>query len=217
MIGWRDIARALLLVGLLAAWNATSDKLYEVFDADRAGSPLKLPLILLGTLVTYGGILALGCVRWGQHSLSELGWSFIGWPRLIGVALLLTIAQSLLVFGAYAYMAGSEGVASLAAAVAGLSSVERLFYFVMGAKVALLEETLFRGDLLHALRGRVSALLAVLGSSMVFALYHRDLTPLPLLMKVVFGVMFAVATLRTRSIIPATIAHTAMWTIFANN
>ena len=45
----------------------------------------------------------------------------------------------------------------------------------------------------------------------------RELTPLPLLMKVLFGVMFAVATLRTRSLVPAAVAHTLMWAIFANN
>jgi membrane protease YdiL (CAAX protease family) len=78
-------------------------------------------------------------------------------------------------------------------------------------------DDVFRGDLLRALCGRVEPALAITASSVVFALYHCDLTPLPWLMKGLFGAIAGLATLRTRALLPAMISHALLWTIFADN
>jgi hypothetical protein len=144
MSRWLNVARVLTLVALYMLWNASSDWLYEALHVDSFASPWKLPLILLGALVTLGGIVGLGCVVWGKASLRELGWQLdAGLTRLVALGLALTIFEVGLVFCAYAYSAGSKGVTELAAALQSIDASERIFYFVMGAKVALAEETLF--------------------------------------------------------------------------
>jgi membrane protease YdiL (CAAX protease family) len=87
----------------------------------------------------------------------------------------------------------------------------------MGAKAACMEETLFRGDLLRALRQPLGAAGAVIISSLVFALYHLDLTPLPLVMKVAFGILFACTRLGSGSLVAGVTAHTLLWAIVAEN
>jgi membrane protease YdiL (CAAX protease family) len=87
----------------------------------------------------------------------------------------------------------------------------------MGAKVAFVEETLFRGDLLASLRRRMGTNAAIVVSSAVFAIFHRTLEPVPLVMKFLMGALFAIATTRTRSLVPAALAHALLWAIVADN
>jgi membrane protease YdiL (CAAX protease family) len=202
---WSNVARAMFLVVLLAAWKLCLDALSAAL-----GPSWRQPLILLG-------IVGLGCVVWGRSSLRELGWRFDRPLRLAWVTLLLTALESAMIYGAYAIIDGTEGMLSLTAAVASISVSARLFFLVMGILVAFVEESLFRGDLLRALQAKSGSTAAVIASSVVFGLYHLNVTPLPLAMKTAFGVMFAVAALRTGSLVPAAIAHALMWTIFANN
>jgi membrane protease YdiL (CAAX protease family) len=122
-----------------------------------------------------------------------------------------------LVFAAYWGLAGLPGVRGLANAIASIPVAERAFYVVAGAKVAFVEETLFRGDLLGKLSLRASRVASVVLSSMLFALYHRSLAPVPLGMKFVLGSIFAVFTLRTRSLIPSAMGHWLLWIIVADN
>lgn len=216
----RDIAKALALVGALMLWNLTSDAISARLDTDGESvrSLSRLGRIALGALVTCGGVVGLGCVLWGRRSLRELGWTGRGRPAaMLGAGLALTGIVVVLVFAAYAGLAGLDGVHGLVEAMASLPLERRVFFLVMGAKVAFVEETLFRGHLCKAIETRGGTVVAVVASSVVFALFHRTLSPVPLLMKLVFGLLFATAAVRTRSLWPSAIAHTGMWAIIADN
>lgn len=213
------VLRSVFLVSLLAAWSVASNWLYDALGVENPGAhwALRPSLILLGTLVTVGGVVWLGCMRWSIASLRELGWCFEGWPRLLALGAALTLVYALLIFVTVLCTGGSNGVASFATAVAAVSGGTRLYFLLMGAKVAFVEETLFRGALLRSLQARLGAAAAVLISSALFALFHLDLTPSSLLLKMLYGAIAALATLRTGSLLPAALAHTLTWAIFADN
>ena len=172
--------------------------------------------VALGLVVMLGGLVGLGCVVWGRRSLGDLGWTSTRWPRDLLVGLGLTavlVAHDASVNGA---TAGAAGLSDFAHEVTGLTPSQRLFFTVMGARNAFYEETLFRGDLQRALERRGGRVLAIVGSSVAFALYHRTLSPVPLAMKLVFGLLFALAADRTRSLVAPGLAHWLSWAILAN-
>lgn len=70
---------------------------------------------------------------------------------------------------------------------------------------ALCEELVFRGILLASLRGRLGAPVAVLLSAAAFALIH--LHPLVLLPILILGVLLALLTALSRSVVPAVAVH----------
>jgi len=214
-----SVIRPLLLVALFADWNQLSDVLSDRLGLDAPGfaSPWKIPLTALGLVVQFGGIVWLGSVVWGRSSLRGLGWTFASATRLVVEGLALTVVLVGLVYAVYAAMEGAEGVHELTQAIATLPLGRRVFFTVMGARNAFVEETLFRGDLLGALEKRWGKVAGVLLSSVVFALYHRTLTPVPLAMKFVTGALYAVATVRARSLVPAAIGHWLLWAIVADN
>ena len=205
-----QIARALLVVAVLAAWNAHSGALARAFQLRG------LPIRALDLLV-YLGVVAVGCVWLGKRSLPELGWRFSGFWRLLAAGLLQTALLVGLVFLVYAALGGLAGVRGLATAIATMPLSERTAYLVLGVKVAFVEETVFRGDLLGRLSERSGVFVGVVLSSLVFALYHRTLAPVPFAMKAVLGVVFALFTLRTRSLLPSAIGHWWLWVIVGDN
>jgi membrane protease YdiL (CAAX protease family) len=117
----------------------------------------------------------------------------------------------------YAALGGLASVRGLASAIATIPLSERVIYLIAGAKVAFVEETVFRGDLLGRLSERTSVCVSVALSSLVFALYHRTFAAVPLGMKVVLGVIFALFTLRTRSLVPSALGHWWLWVIVGDN
>lgn len=213
------LLKALVLVLAYAGWNALSDVLYGqlALDSSSRTHPLRLGMILLGTLITCGGVVWLGCVIWAQQSLRSLGWQAPHPARAIGAGLLLTVLMFAAVFAFVALLGGTEQVRTFAVAIWQMPAGERTFFTIMGAKVAFAEETLFRGLLLPALARKTGTVLAILLSSAVFAIYHGNL-PLPfLLMKTVQGTLFAVFTVTSRSLLPAWIGHSLLWAIAGDN
>jgi membrane protease YdiL (CAAX protease family) len=214
------ILKALVLVLSFAAWNATSDVLYDLLQLDSftRTDPRRIALILVGTLVTCGGVVWLGCVVWAKRSLTSLGWRAPRPVRLVLLGLLLTALLFAGVFGIVALLGGVQAVNGFAAAVVSMPAGERLFFTIMGAKVAFVEETLFRGLLLSSLARRMGALAAVVLTSVVFGLYHRTLFPVPLLlMKMALGTLLAVFTMRSGSLVPAWLGHWSLWAIAGDN
>jgi membrane protease YdiL (CAAX protease family) len=167
----------------------------------------------VGITVTCGAIVGLGCVAWNRTSLSELGWTLREPARWIVHGLLMTALFVASTFGVYGMMAGKQGIVDLAAAISAMPSEDRSFFLVMGARNAFLEETLFRGSLLIALEKRWGSLVAILLSAAIHALHHRAFAPVPLLVKFTFAVVMATSVVRTRSLVPAAIAHALLWTI----
>lgn len=206
-----QIVRALMVVAVLAAWNAYSSTLASRLHL--RGWPIRL--LDLGVYV--GLVVGVGCVWLGKRSLRELGWRFSDLPRLLAYGVLQTALLVGLVFLVYAAMGGLVGVSGLATAIATMPLSERTTYLLAGAKVAFAEETVFRGDLLGRLSERANVYLSVALSSVVFALYHRSLAPVPLAMKVVLGAIFALFTLRTRSLVPSALGHWWLWVVVGDN
>ena len=215
-----DIVRALVLVVAFMGWNALSDVIYDglQLDASSRTHPLRLALILLGTLVTCGGIVGLGCMLWARRSLAALGWRAPHPVRLVLLGLLTTGLVLAGVFGLVAALGGSDGVRAFAGALAAMPAGERFFFTLMGAKVAFAEETLFRGLLQPALVPRLGAAGAILATSVIFGFYHRSLVPVPfLLMKMVLGTLLGTAALVSRSLVPSWLAHWLLWAIAGDN
>lgn len=213
-----QVLRSVALVGLLMSWNVAFSAIASHFQLGMLElTPGGLALTVLDLLVQLGLIVGVGCVWLGKASLRELGWQGASLPRLLAWGLLQTALLVALVFAVYAALAGLRGIRGLATAIATIPLSERLVYLIAGAKVAFVEETLFRGDLLGKLAQRTGAVVGVLLSSMLFALFHRTLAPVPLAMKLVLGVIFAVFTLRTRSLIPSALGHWLLWVIVGDN
>ncbi len=85
---------------------------------------------------------------------------------------------------------------------------------IMPVTVAVAEEILYRGVLLHALRSRFSAVVAVLVSSFFFGLQHAALSlgsPSDMAARVLTtflcGIVFAVIALKLRRLLPLIIGH----------
>jgi len=205
------IARALSVVAVLSAWNAYSGALAARFGLRG------LPILALDLAVYLGLVVGVGCVWLGERSLRELGLRFSRLPRSVGYGVLQTALLVGLVFGVYAALGGYNGVRGLAGAIATMPFEERLGYLLAGLKVAFVEEIVFRGDLLGRISERAGVVAGVVLSSAVFALYHRTLAPVPLVMKGVFGLIFAVFTLRTRSLVPSVLGHWWLWVIVGDN
>jgi membrane protease YdiL (CAAX protease family) len=215
-----DISKALALVLAFVAWNALSDLIYDrlQLDSSARADPLRITLIVIGTLVTCGGIVWIGCVVWAKRSLPSLGWRAPNPIRLVLLGLLLTGLLLVSVFGLVALLGGKDAAHELAAAIANMPASERIFFTLMGAKTAFAEETLFRGLLLSALTRKVGVLAALALSSIIFGLYHRSFVPVPLLlMKMALGAMFGVFTIVSRSLVPAWMGHGLLWAIAGDN
>lgn len=214
------IPKALALVLAYATWNGLSDVLYQHLQLDSASrsDSRRIGMILLGTLIIGGGVLWLGCVVWARQSLHSLGWRAPHPVHLVGLGLLLTALSLLAVFTFVAVRGGMDQVRGLADAIRQMPASDRVFFTIMGAKVAFAEETLFRGLLLPALARKTGTIAAVVLSSVVFGLYHRLVFPLPILfMKVLLGSFLAVFTVASRSLLPAWIAHSLLWAIAGDN
>jgi membrane protease YdiL (CAAX protease family) len=210
--------RAVTLVGVLMSWNAGSSRIAAGLSADLFQLTLRgLAFTALDLLVNLGLIVGVGCVWLGKTSLRDLGWRASPLPRLIALGMLQTALLVGLVFAVYGAMAGMRGVRGLAITIAGIPISERLVYVIAGAKVAFVEETLFRGDLLGKLQLRFGVVASVVLSSILFASFHRTLVPVPLAMKFVLGVSFAVFTLGSRSLVPSALGHWLLWVIVGNN
>jgi membrane protease YdiL (CAAX protease family) len=214
------ILKALLLVLIFAAWNALSDVLYDDLglDGTSRADPRRIAMIVIGTFVTCGGVVWLGCVVWAGRSLGALGWRAPRPARIVSLGLALTALLFAGVFGFVALLGGAQQVHVFAEAVMNMPASERIFFTILGAKVAFAEETLFRGLLLSALARKMAPLAAIVLSSVAFGLYHRSVFPVPfLMMKVAVGMLLAAFALASRSLVPGWIGHWLLWSIAGDN
>jgi membrane protease YdiL (CAAX protease family) len=217
--GPRGTARSLALVAALTAWNYASDQWSDRLgiETDSFASPWKMPMILVGTTLTLGGIVGLGSLVWGRTTLLGLGWTFREPWRWVIVGLAQTALIVGVIFAVVGVIGGTDAVRGLGEAVTSTSPGMRAFFAVMGVRNALLEESLFRGDLLRTLEPRLGSAGAVVASSAVFAAYHRTIAPVPLFMKFIMGLVFAASASRTRSLVPSAIAHALVWAVLCDN
>jgi membrane protease YdiL (CAAX protease family) len=216
-----SLARVLFLVVAMTVWADANDWLADRYHIGT------WPLIALRTVVDCGGVVWLGCVVWGKSALRDLGWRFPNPLRLVLAGVIATAVVIGVIFAAVAIRFGSAAPRELGAEVAKLSLGRHLFFGVLGLKIGFWEETLFRGDLLRALTVRVGVPVAIVLSSVVFALFHLHMDSFAngwsgvfsfgILLKAAMGLVFAVAATRTRSLLPSAIAHAALWGIMGDS
>lgn len=110
---------------------------------------------------------------------------------------------------------GKAGPSAKAIALAPRTPVEVLLWFLVCITAGICEEFLFRGYLLRqfsSLGGKIW--IGVLLSSLVFGASHGYEGLAPMIVIVVFGVLFCLLVLKSKSLIPGMIAH-AWQDIFA--
>jgi len=209
------LGHALLLVGLLALTRVVG---FVVLSRVTGRTDLESIdgltfAVLLGTSVlSVGGVLGLGLLRWGRLSLADLGWStvrlgpdlargLLGGAGCCGIVLLLEMTAG----------------ATATEAIQGWWSIpplERLLVVLIGLEAALTEETLFRGDLQPTLQRMLGRGAGLLLTAVIFAVYHLRFGLLGLLGKTAFGLLFGILRDRTggRLVAPA-LAHWISWTV----
>lgn len=119
----------------------------------------------------------------------------------IGVTALANIGnnyvlQFLTYFGLFPASSGGDAIRTLPVFLLSLLQIAVL--------PALLEELLFRGLVLSAMRPAGDGV-AVFGSALIFALMHNSLSQLPFTF--VLGLLLGYITVRTQSILPAMLIH----------
>lgn len=216
-----DLARILFLVIAMTIWADVNDWLAAHYHLGR------IALNLLRTVVDCGGVLWLGCMVWGGRSLRELGWRTSRPGALVLVGLAQTALTIAAIFAVVALFFGASAARELGGDVRSTSLGQHVWFGVLGAKIAVWEETLFRGDLLPALESRLGPWAALFASSAIFALYHLHLADLSegvhavfnvgMLLKFTMGAIFAASAIRMRSLVPGAIAHALLWTIMCDN
>ena len=169
-------------------------------NAHGAGT-LMLRIIL--KVVTFGApVLAVAaCARRGTYRLPEMSKTFSGYQTLlIVISSIGSIVCIQLLYGSVFPMTINDlGITKDTSAVTLV-----LLFFAHAAVPAVLEEILFRGVLLRALtifRG----LLAILISSLAFALMHVSLYAFPMVF--VCGFILGAAYLSTGSVVATIIIH----------
>jgi len=168
--------------------------------------------VLLGTSVlSLGGVIGLGLLRWGRLSLFELGWS----AARLGPDLARGVLGGAVCCGIVLLIQMSAG-ASAPEVLHGWWSappLERLLILLIGVEAALTEESLFRGDLQPTLQASLGRGAGQLVCALVFAAYHLRFSLWGLLGKTAFGLVFGILRDRTGRLVSPAVAHWISWTV----
>jgi membrane protease YdiL (CAAX protease family) len=202
------IARVLSIIAAVTAWQYVWGR--------YAWERVPLAINHLETWATAVVVVGLGIVRGGRTSLRDLGWRFSNPVRLVAAGAFLTAVQAGLMVAIAGSSSGASGVRELGHYVASVPIGERASYAAFGVVIAFWEESLFRGDLLRCLRRAMKVPAAVIVSTAIFALYHRDLSAFGLFTRSLWGLLFALGATATRSLVPSAIAHALMWAIWCD-
>jgi membrane protease YdiL (CAAX protease family) len=167
--------------------------------------------LLATSVLSLGGVIGLGLLRWGRLSLADLGWStarlgpdlargVLGGAACCGIVLLLQ-------------MSAGASAAEVLHGWWAVPPLERLLVVLIGVEAALTEETLFRGDLQPTLQRTLGRGAGLLLCALVFAGYHLRVSPWGLLGKTAFGLVFGILRDRTGRLVSPAVAHWISWTV----
>lgn len=172
-------------------------------------------LLAATCLLQSGVVLGVGLLCTARVSLRALGWRTVDLRAEVGWGLLGFLGATVLVLGLSA--ATGRPVHETLSAWFHQPLGARLVGLCVGLVWAFNEETLFRGYLQGGLVSRFGPALGVGMSALVFALYHGQCSPVPLLGKLLFGVLFGLLALRRQSLIPSALTHFLMWVVMGFN
>lgn len=185
----------LVLVTVIVLWlGKAMPKLISKFRHE-------VPILTAYLLIAAGWLWALSLIA-EAHLFTVLGnWrsAWLLWGLLLGPALFVVSGMG------YAVVAGLGSKPPAEAAVASVfQGFSKGMLIVLVITLALLEEWLFRGVMLDFLLSRPVAL-AVIGSAVLFALYHLSLFQfLPTLL---LGLGLALTVVYFGAVWPAVVAH----------
>jgi len=139
-----------------------------------------------------------------------LGWDLRDAPReiAIGIALFLPMTLSAAIVDALLRAAGLSGPISPTPVFAPEGALEIALAFVLVVVVAIAEETIFRGYLIHRFRTLSGSLpLAIAGSSLLFAMGHAYQGASGLIAVGVIGVFLALVYTWRKTLVAVTTMH----------
>jgi uncharacterized protein len=212
--GFRDVVLVIVVGFVFAVWFTlvtASLATIAVRAVDRSLSAAAW-FALAGTTIYAGFAVAVWALIVERRRVS---WTALGFRRVSGWLLAamvptgvgLLIANVLILLPLTFFLGLGDPDASsndeVLSPEAGLSGGELLLIalpLVIGAP--LVEELLFRGVLYRYLRGGLGVIVAVLLSAIIFAVLHVVIPPL-----FVMGVVLAVLTQRTDSLLPGIVLH----------
>ncbi|HZO94572.1 MAG TPA: type II CAAX endopeptidase family protein [Candidatus Baltobacteraceae bacterium] len=151
------------------------------------------------------GVLAVTARRYLGLSLLELG---VVRPKLVDVAVGITVGCVLIAISlATSYVLPKVPSRILAAVVRGSIGMQLAAVLMVGVWSPFVQELVFRGALLRALRERLSSRASVLVSAFVFAALHAAAGWPTVIAAFVDGVGLGALTLRRRTLTAAIAAH----------
>jgi len=177
-----------------------------------AGEQDTTRFMALSSAVTLAAALGAGAiviVRFDGRRIGALGFALTSATiHELGIGLAIGAGSIVLVTAALAVM-GTIGFAGQAGSIAGWASAVGAHFAIL-AVAAAAEEALFRGYAFQALSRATGPAVAMLATSVAFALAHRGnpgVDAIALLNIFLAGVLLAAAYLRTRSLWFATAVH----------
>ncbi|MDP9034130.1 MAG: CPBP family intramembrane metalloprotease, partial [Myxococcota bacterium] len=176
------------------------------------GSPAEF--VLATAIGTFGlfNVVVLLC-RLGRVSWRDLGWttSRLGTELLWGVLGFTACAAAIM--ATTTALGGRDALREFVTAVGAYSPASRLLFLAIGLSAAAYEESIFRGYLQPALSARWGNAVAILVTAAIFSLYHLQLNPVGLLVKLCFGMVFGTLRWRRGSLVAPAAAHVLVWVI----
>lgn len=206
---------ALVAVQILVAFVLTQMVLVPrlVPDPEDLFAPSAVLFVLLAFCAAAGGA---GLVWWGSVKQPGRSWRELGWHGdRLGLQLALGLLGALACIGIAVGLLAAVGVSTdeVLAQVTSFSWPQRLVFVCIGLQAAFIEETLFRGNLMPALRRHMGPLAALALTAVLFALYHLNPSPLALLGKTGFGLVYGALALTQRSLVSSAVAHSLFWSV----
>jgi membrane protease YdiL (CAAX protease family) len=164
-----------------------------------------------------GVVIWLGLLRFGRTTMQAVGWRFDRpWPALaLGFA---GGALCILWWGTVVVAFGMYRPDAIVQRILAYSVPQRLQFLVLGLEAALLEETLFRGYLQHALVERMGLPAGIAVTAASFVLYNFQILRNPVGLVVGIGTALLLGALRgrDRSLLTPGIAHFLIWQVLGS-
>lgn len=200
--GWPEI-----VVGMVVAFAfLTLTPLVIALVPDGDSQLLGLVLMCWSVVVPFAGFAAAALIRirsWGAFGVRRTTWRWMLAAVALGIGAFLVKGLVNMAVIAIAGVDANAQVPYYDAAESGLLPLIATFVTI-SLLVPLGEEFLFRGVLMRGLL-RYGAVIAVVGSSVVFALFHGVNMALP--SALVVGLVAAEVVRRSASVWPAVVIH----------
>jgi len=208
------LGQALLLVALLALTRVLGFVLLARVTGRAELDTIDgwtFAVLLATSVLSLGGVIGLGLLRWGRLSLAELGWS----AARLGPDLARGLLGGAVCCGIVLLIQMSAGASAREVLQGWWSAppLERLLILLVGVEAALTEESLFRGDLQPTLQASLGRGAGQLVCALVFAAYHLRFSLWGLLGKTAFGLVFGILRDRTGRLVSPAVAHWISWTV----